>query len=248
VQTVRNTELVSWVPDSSATVAVTMWQLQQVQSEVDQCIQTWHARAEECRQKALQAQKLQQKNRALYEMKRRHLYLQHMDQAYATLLNVEQIQHSLETARHQSKWVDALSLASATMQGLRNEQDLERVEESLDKLQEEIHSIVDVGDTLESFSRQHQRSEVDEDDLWKELQELSLDTDTTPPPPSGMDTVPSDKKVDMSLEARLNRLSDPLPVHPTQPPSTLKEETNKYQENNESQNNKPFLTSAIDPP
>lgn len=151
-------------------VKVACFDLEVAQHKLEQQIDSWTRQMSICTQRALDAKKHNHTQRALLEMKRRQLLHKQIETSYSKVLNIESSLHALQQAASHKNILRALEQSNETLHFLRESTSLERVDDVLDDLQEEMEHLEKIDVSLSSVSPVL----VDEDELLRELEAMTL--------------------------------------------------------------------------
>jgi charged multivesicular body protein 4 len=111
------------------------------------------------------------KKGALFLMKRKKLYEAEIDKIEATKMTLDQQAINLESAKTNADALLALKSGTAAMKGIRKEMDIEKVDDMMDEIREEMELANEISHAI---AQPIDIVPMDEDELLAELTELEL--------------------------------------------------------------------------
>jgi Snf7 len=192
-------------------VHVALWDISRMELSIEKQIEEWSKRVTDCNRKALQYKRMNQKSLAVNQLAKRKVIQQRIDSSSMALLKLEQSKSAIETAQSNKMVLEHMRASTKVLKDLRIETPLEEIEDAQDDWQAEYDTLQE---TLESFSAMAKvdGNRYDDDELLKELENLTLDEESSsreqfmPPPPPQPSVL--DKEIS-NLETRLAGLSGP---------------------------------------
>jgi charged multivesicular body protein 4 len=144
-------------------------------------------------------------------MKRKKLYEQEQDKIGNVKMTLETQVIGLESAAQNAQTFQAMQAGTKTMQKIRNETNIEKVDDVMDEIKEEMEMAQEVNEAIAQPIDPLMMA--DEDDLLAELNELEtadLEAELLKPPPSAESSLSLPSVPDTKLPALAKKEEDDL--------------------------------------
>ena len=173
-------------------VHICLWDIQKAMERNEEKLQEWSEQISAYNVKALQYKKRNQIKMAMNQVTRRRIIEKQIESTSNIQLTLEQTKTAIESASTNQSMVELMADSTKVLKKIREETPIEDVDQVVDDLQSELDEVQVVNDSLVSLGVNG--SMYDEDELWKELEGLSLDNNVI------TETSVSEKKHDTKVE------------------------------------------------
>ena len=154
-------------------IAISIWDIQKAEENIEQKLQEWSEQAAECTKKALMYKKRNQMKIAATQLAKRRLIQQRMDSDSRLQIQLLQTKNAIESAQSNRSMIDLMADSAKMLRQLREETPLEEVDEAIDDLHSEIDGLQDINDMIASVGN-NVTNACTEDELLEELQNLTI--------------------------------------------------------------------------
>ena len=173
-------------------VHICLWDIQKAMERNEEKLQEWSEQISAYNVKALQYKKRNQIKMAMNQVTRRRIIEKQIESTSNIQLTLEQTKTAIESASTNQSMVELMADSTKVLKKIREETPIEDVDQVVDDLQSELDEVQVVNDSLVSLGVNG--SMYDEDELWKELEGLSLDNNVI------TETSVSEKKHDTKVK------------------------------------------------
>jgi hypothetical protein len=174
-------------------VHICLWDIQKAIERNEEKLQEWSEQINAYNVKALQYKKRNQIKLAINQVTRRKVIEKQIESTFNIKLTLEQTKTAIESASTNQSMIELMADSTKVLKKIREETPIEDVDQVVDDLQSELDEVQVVNDSLVSLGVNG--SMYDEDELWKELEGLSLDNSVI------IETSVPEKRHDTKVEA-----------------------------------------------
>lgn len=161
--------------DAALQVPLALFDLRYSMKEIEQRLEQWTHQLQTCSQKALEYKRKSQGKLALAQMARRKLLQEQIDAQSSTLLQLERVYNSIDTAQSNQSLLSLLSEGTQLLKQLSNETPVKEIDYLQADLQDVLEQLEVTSVALASFHK----NTVSDDDLLAELASLTISDNHT---------------------------------------------------------------------
>ena len=169
-----SSSLTMGMTETEQETAIALYKIGLAEQHAEANIRQWTTEVDRTLVKAKSLKQRKRPQQALAELRKKALLERHIENASASLVNLEQTRYAIETAETQREVFRVLSDANSSLQDQRTQLSVDEVEDVAGDLQAELQALTDVNEQgSRTASDNGTMSLVEEEELLRELEELT---------------------------------------------------------------------------